>query len=105
MIQELVNKIAAAEQQADEMIAAALEEAKAMNFHAETEAAKILADAKARVKSDRKKVAESAEKLAEQRYDEIVKIGESEADSLIANINIKEEGTAVAEAYLKLYER
>lgn len=104
MIQELINKIADAEAQADRMIAAALEEARAMNINAQSEAANIIISAKEKIKQEKRLVTESAEKLAEERYKEILYIGESEAAKLVSKIKIKEESKAVADAYIMLYK-
>jgi len=97
MIQELVNKIHEAEQQADAMVARALEEAKAMNFDADTESARILTEAKAKTKNERKKVIESAEKEAQDRFNTIIEIGEREADKLFRSVDIAAEAALVAE--------
>lgn len=105
MIQELINKISEAEKNADEMTAAALEEAKAMNLNAEAEAVSIIAAAKAKAKEERKKVAEYAEKLAEERYAEIIGIGEREAEKLAGSIEVKKEAQSIVDAYCRLYER
>lgn len=103
MIQELVNKIHEAETEADAMIARALEEAKAMNFDADAEATRILNEAKAKIKAERKKVIESAEAEAQAKFEEIIAIGEREADKLVRSVDIANEALAVAEAYRRQY--
>jgi vacuolar-type H+-ATPase subunit H len=105
MIQELVNRIHQAEEEAEAMVARALEEAKAMNFDADAEAARILADAKAKIKTEKKKVTENAEMEAQIRFDDILSIGEREAEKLMRSVDIAAEAEAIADFYCEQYRK
>lgn len=87
MLEQIISEIKEAEAKADEMIGSALDEAKAIYLSAESEAEKIRKDAVARVKEERKKVVEFAEKEANDEYAAILSLGKKKSEELIASVS------------------
>jgi vacuolar-type H+-ATPase subunit H len=82
MLKETVESIIAAEKQAEDIIKEALDEAKAMNAHAEQEAEKIKSEAVKSIRKERAKVMETAKAEAEENYRDIISLGRKKAEVL-----------------------
>lgn len=103
MIKELIDRIVETEAEADALIADALAAAKEMSLSADEESERIIEEAKATVKNDRKKVIESAEKDAEKRFAEIMELGVKEAQKLKDTVKTDTQTDILVEKYKERY--
>lgn len=103
MIKELLDKITAAEAEADKMIEDALAEAKDLNRKAEEESAAVIKNAKSYIKELKAKELEAAEKDAQAAYDEILEAGRTVAQKLIETTGTEEAEDYIAKKFLEKY--
>ena len=105
MIQDTVNEILKAEQEADQLTSDANEEAKRIVTLAEENAAKLRAETVKAVKEERKKVAESAEKEGNEQYERILLAGRSRADSLRKTTDVSVAADFIKDKVIASYVR
>ncbi len=103
MIKDVVERIVAAEVEADAMIAEALTQARQMNVDAEVAADGIIAKAKSDVKADRTAVQKQAESDADAKYAEIICIGQNEAGKMVNSINTAPAVEKIVAAFKERY--
>lgn len=103
MITETINAILASEEQANQMLLQASEDAKAMVADADNECEKIRNIAKDAVKQDRKSVVESATKEGDAQYEKIILSGKMAADKLKKSTDITKAVEFIKEKVLTSY--
>lgn len=96
MLKDTLNEILKAEQEADEIMAKAEEDAKQAVLSAELECDRIRKTTVKAVKEERKKVVESATKEGDVQYAKILSIGNQTAEKMA-----KETDVAVAVKFIK----
>ncbi len=82
MIADTINAILAAEEEVNQLVSQATEDAKAMVADASLECEKIRNTAKEAVKEERKKVVELASKEGDKQYKDILSSGKNAVDKL-----------------------
>ena len=105
MIQDTVNDILLAEQEADKITADANEEAKRIVTTAEENAAKLRAETVRSVKEERKKVVESAEQEGNAQYEQILLAGKKRADALRQGTDVDKAAEFIKNKVLEGYVR
>ena len=105
MIQDTVNDILVAEQEADKITADANEEAKRIVTTAEENAAKLRAETVRSVKTERKKVVESAEKEGDAQYEKILLAGKTRAEELKKGTDVNKAAAFIKNKVVEGYVR
>lgn len=103
MLNEIIESILDAEREAEKIIQDALEEAKTMNANAVVEADKIKNDTIQKVKDERRLVISTAEKEAEESYDEIIALGKKQAEKILRDTKTAGVAQCIKEKVLKKY--
>lgn len=103
MLNEIIESILDAEREAEKIIQDALEEAKAMNANAVVEAEKIKNDTVRKVRDERRMVISTAEKEAEESYDEIMALGKKHAEKILRETKTVDVAQNIKEKVLKKY--
>lgn len=102
MIEESLKKILETEQEAEEMLKLALEDAKHTVAHADERGEKIRSEAREKVKTERKKMVAQASQDADIEYDIIVVEGEKKCNLLKKRTDIKKAALYISE---KVFEK
>lgn len=103
MLNEIIGSILDAEREAEKIVQDALEEAKVMNANAVVEAEKIKNDTIQKVRDERRMVISTAEKEAEESYDEIISLGKKHAEKILRETKTAAVAQNIKEKVLKKY--
>lgn len=102
-IKEIVDGIAEAEREAHDLMQAALNDAKTANLDAEAEAQRLVAEAKVKVKEERRAVAAEAERDADVAYEKTIGEGLRQAEAIEAHADTSAAEKAIIEAFTAKY--
>ena len=103
MINEILDEIRAVEEEADEIMKKAVEEAKMTVINADEESRKIRAATVKAVKEERRKVVESANKEGDAQSAIILASGKVEAGKLVKETDVSEAVRFIKEKVLTSY--
>lgn len=103
MVKQTIASIIEAEQKADQIIADALADAKAMSQNATEEAKQIRHRTIESVKQDRQKVTETAEQEAEESSNNIITLGKKQAEKIKSLTKTEEVINLIKDKVLKKY--
>jgi vacuolar-type H+-ATPase subunit H len=103
MINDTLDAIIAAEKQADELTAKAAEDARQAVASADEESARIRSETVKAVKSERKKVIESAEDDGKTQCDRIMASGKTVAEKLVKETDVDAAVNFIKEKVLSDY--
>lgn len=103
MVKETLDKILSAEQEANNILTQALEDAKKVNAEAELEAKKILEEGKEDINLDRQKTIDTAKIDAKKKQEHILKLGEEKAGQIKKNSDAKTAIEDIVKAFLLKY--